>query len=576
MNRRLPLALAGLTLLGLLAASLLPDAPRETPPVRPAASRAPVRPALALPAPLPPRAPAPAKAMRTRYRLSYEQRASFGGEQRAGAVVEGLWTLTERGDGQVEAQLAAERLLLQGAPSPALSLVADPIQWTRREGRLTGMAFPEQMPREARAVLTGLATTFQFTPGDGEAWTVKEEDMQGTYEARYARTPEGFSRTRGGYFTLRGAQGMDNVGQAARVQERSTFALDAQGLRSAEVDLTLDLALGGGAPDIRMTVRGTLLRLEAGAVEVAQWESLEAGPISDHIDHAALKQQRDRGLVNGATTRTLLAEVRQAALIPRQAPDAQKHRSVALRRLAAGLRLDPLAAAEVAELLRRESGDPSLTGLLAGALASAGHPESTNALAGLLSERLPESTRSALLGNLALTRTPTEQSVAALTQALDAPLGDQATLALGSEAKTLGAESSVAQSAVDVLLERYANARTAPERRLLLQALANSGHPKALPVMRQHIAGQDLELANLATYGLRFMPGEEVDSLLLQLIQSGSPLALEAIRATAFRLPSFWRPQLERVQLLHASNQRVVDAVRAVLARWPQFAPEVP
>lgn len=576
MNRRLLLALAGLTLVGALAASLPRDAPHEPPPARPAAPRAPVRPALALPAPLPSRAPAPAKALRTRYRLSYEQRASLGGEPRAGAVVEGLWTLTEHGEGRVEAQLTAERLLLQGAPSPALALVAAPIQWVRREGRLSGMAFPEQMPREARAVLTGLATTFQFTPGEGPAWTVKEEDMQGTYEARYARTPEGLTRTRGGYLTLRGAQGVDSVGPLARVQERSTFALDAQGLRRADVDLTLELSVGGGAPDLRMTVRGALVRLEAGEVEVAALAELAAGPISDHIDHVALKQQRDRNLVNGATTRTLLAEARRAALLPREAPDAQKHRSVALRRLAAGLRLDPQAPAEVAELLRRESGDPSLTGLLSGALASAGDPESTNALAGLLSEPLPEPVRGALLGNLALTREPTGESVAALTQALDAPLGDQATLALGSQARTLGAESAEAGSAVDVLLERYAQARSAPERRLLLQALANSGHPRAFPVMRQHIAGQDWELANLGTYGLRFIPGEEVDSLLLQLIQSGSPLALEAIRATAFRLPAFWRPHLERAQLLQASNPRVVDAIRAVLVRWPQFAPEAP
>jgi hypothetical protein len=240
---------------------------------------------------------------------------------------------------------------------------------------------------------------------------------------------------------------------------------------------------------------------------------------------------------------------------------------VAVKRLSALARLDQGAATTFAEAIRNEPTDAAAVSLLAGALASANTPSATNALASLLDAELPPDARGAVLVNLGLAKAPTDESVAALSAALDKPQGGAAALALGSQASKLGDEGA-GEDAVDLLLARYASATTDEERALYLESLANTGSRKALPVMVAALQGQSFALARVAAYDLRFIPGEDVDDILLSLIQAGSAVMVEAIRATALRSPALWQPRLEAAKAQFAGEKRVLDTIASVLGHW--------
>jgi hypothetical protein len=89
-----------------------------------------------------------------------------------------------------------------------------------------------------------------------------------------------------------------------------------------------------------------------------------------------------------------------------------------------------------------------------------------------------------------------------------------------------------------------------------------------LDVMVSAIRGTDLDLARIATYGLRHIPDDDVDSLLWVLIEGGSPLLNAALQAVAYRAEALWRPRLEAVRERFAGEPRVLDAIQAVLGRW--------
>jgi hypothetical protein len=500
-----------------------------------------------------------------------------------GAVVEGTLTMTERSDGRTEVQLAASKLELRGAEAPPADSVELPVQLVTEDGLLRAIAFPPEMPRAARAILTGIVTAFQHTDRPGDRWTAVEEDLLGRYLAEYRRDEAGaVVRSRARYTELRGARGLSPTGAGQLVpEERTELSFDGRGLVSAVVRIEHAYAVGEDARGVRLTLAARLEREADEVLAVLEPDELPAEPISDHLDHAALSRARAEAVAGRASTSELVADALRAARLDRTQhdrtqhdrtqhdrtqPGADKLRAASLSRLAARLRLDDGAAGELADAIRRASGDPRAVGPLAGALGSAGTTAATNALAGLLADGLPDGARSAILSHLALTTAPTSESVTALAAALDQGLGDEAALALGAEAHRLG-EHPDGAAAVEILLERYRRAASHDDRRVYLQALANSGSPRALPAMEGALGSGNLELARLGAYGLRFLPGEEVDALLLELIRGGAPVILDAIRATAHRAPALWRPHLEAARAQYDGHGRVVDTIQAVLAR---------
>jgi hypothetical protein len=562
-RRSLYLVVPALVACGLGTLGLRPHTPAA--PAQPAAAVAPAPAATARAA----RSSKPAeRAARARYHLTSEHRAFLNEKESAAVVVEGTWTTTERTEGRTEVQLAATRIAVLGDTPPAVTDVAEPFVMVKESGRLASLGFPQAMPGKARDLLSSLSATFQCSerPGDG-AWKVEEQDLTGKYEAAYVREGDKLTRQRGRYLETRGPRGLEaQQGDAISSVEDSQFVFDARGLVRATVKLTRTSTLGKGMPSVMMVLRATLVREDVAEVAPAAGPDLSPEPITSHVDHAAIARKRNEKLVAGAKAPELIDAVRSAAHLDRKAPDTDKQRALALRRVSALVQLDGAAARDVAAAIRKDPSDQGTVGLLAGALASAPTPEATGALASLLDAHLPDEARSTVLADLALAAMPTAESAGALTRALDKPLGGQAALALGAEAQKLGEDD--AGSAVEELVKRYKAATTPDEQRTYLQALANTASREALPVMLDALRGADFELARLGAFGLRLIPGDDVDDALWSLVEGGSPVVFEALKAAAYRSPALWQPRLEAAREPFAGQKRVLEQIQAILNQW--------
>jgi len=122
--------------------------------------------------------------------------------------------------------------------------------------------------------------------------------------------------------------------------------------------------------------------------------------------------------------------------------------------------------------------------------------------------------------------------------------------------------------AVDTLLSHYEAAKTPEQRLAYIEALANTGSREVLPVMHAAISGNDFTAARAGTLGLRLIPGDDVDDTLFGLIAKGSVVTLDAIKAVGYRSPSIWEPRLEKIRTMYQGENRVLEAIQAVLAQW--------
>jgi hypothetical protein len=511
-----------------------------------------------------------ARGLRARYRLSAEHHALVDGKASASQRVAGLWTTTARAGGRTEVEFTATRLEVVGEAAPTAAEVATPFVVATTDGLLTGLGFAEETPDGARNLLTSLATTLQVTDRPGAAWTALEEDLTGRYEARYTRAGERITRTRGRYTQMRGAHGLDaSPVDMLASDEHTEVVLDARGLVSATVKLSQTVSPGRGMATVTILVTASLERVDVSEVALVAGADLAPAPVTARLDRAPLQRRRLESLVAGASTSTLLAEAHRAAHLDEHAPDRTRAGASALRRLSALAQLDERAPVEMADAIRRDPGDHQVVGLVAGALSSSDSPAATGALASLLDEALPDDARSQILAQLGLARAPTAESAAALTRALDGPLGHQAALSLGAEASKLG-DDTAGGDAIDLLLARYAAAAPG-DKRVYLQALANTGSPRVLPALKDAIQGADYDLARAAAYGLRSIPGDDVDDYLATLIENGTSVAVEAIMATGYRSATLWAPRLAAFQKQFQGQKRVLDAIQAVLGRWAQL-----
>jgi len=482
--------------------------------------------------------------------------------------VDGRWTTTPRADGRIEVRFAPEAI--DGPPGdlPSAGDVSAPIQLALHDGVLAGLGFPSGMTVPAKNLLTGLATTFQYSSGVGASWTRHEEDLTGSYDAAYQRAGDEVERHRAAFTALRGPSGLSTADRdRVTPDENSRFALDDDGLRSASIALDVAFVLGEGMPSFHVQVRGVLEREAIERVSPPLGSGLMIGPISMAVDEVAARRAADRATVDGATVEALLAEVDRVAALAASA-DTEKTRSRLLSRVAALLRVDPSAATAVAEYVRAHAGDVSAARLLAGALSSAGTREATDGLAHLTAAPLPSATRAVVMGALALSTPATKDSLSTLADVVTHGYDRQAALALGIHDRIgQGDVPDGARAASDILLARYAQAGSDAERRTYVQALGNSGDARALPILERAMHGADRELAGPAVFSLRFVAGDGADALLDAALDQPD-LALAAVRAIGYREPARWRDRVVQVQAVYADHAGIQDAIRGILRRW--------
>lgn len=538
------------------------------------------------------------RVVRQQYSLAYSHQVFIDGQDVAPTWVNATWTtepvlssgVGAKDDNRVQVTLSD--VALDGMEvMPEAAAMQTSFQIVHQSGRLTGLGFPVATPIEARGLLTTLACALWYTPDPGAdqdtgddtgedpdqdgTWTVEEDDRTGRYIAHYQwQSHDAVTRTRLGFLAMRTPRGLDaRSARALSTDGETRFSFDDQGLHEVVVNEHLTMRMGEGMPTMSVVVEARLRRTHSQEIAARVIAALPVEPIRAH-GQAGEPTEREVAMqtLGDATIADLLNEVRAVGSLLPGSGEEQEWRARTLSRLTAMLQVDPASAQEVAGALAA-AGDPRMAAVVAGALGDAGTTEATAALTELLAGgALASTSKRNVAVALALTESPSADSAGALTSMLDDPeVGPSAALALGAQAGKLSEiEPEAASSAMDTLLERYARATDMNERTTLLSALANSGDPRALPVMREAIMGQDSRLAELATYGLRFIPGAEADALLIQQLTGATSreIKVQAIRAVGHRSAAAWRDQLSELQAQYASEAAIRDAIDDVLAQW--------
>lgn len=622
--RRAVLAIAAVVAVAVVAALALwrlsggasvPPAPPAGPaPVaaRPAPT-APVRPAPALPAP--PAAstdvlPAYRVGMQATYDVLLTSATSFElGEsmhqQLKDVRVElsGRWTVTVVAVDDDEVHLAATL----GAPRFTLSPESDvpEMEATRRglasrhyftvsaRGTVQATHFPKGADPMARSLLKSVIATAQVTLPEtrSDAWQVEEQAQEGEVLVAYGRLPgDGASLEKRvvRYVRVAALGGPVPAGEvgAYTISGRAELGVDAFGwLATRDGQETLRVAPEGGMLTVeeRRTSR-FVLRQRREAPELAldfqrDWPHLETSTLVDVQRLLSNQDAVDRAWVDGASLSSLLAALR--ATVPGEA--GAQARAMLVPRLAALLRLEPRQAAELATLARQE-GDTQTSQTILAALSSAGTPEAQQALVDLGGDpTLPRLERLRAVGLLGLSKTPVAGSGAALEGWLsseDRDVADTSALALGNHVKRRqedGGAVATAETAdlVQALIKALEAAQTPEERTLYLKALGNTGDPRAVPAIVAQLATDNVSVRAAAIWALRFMPGAEVDALLVEALTKDPALAPRqaVVGGAAFRSLVPLGPGLDRMARAYPDKALRLDIVHLLGVSKDRYPP---
>ncbi len=330
--------------------------------------------------------------------------------------------------------------------------------------------------------------------------------------ASYQRDGRAIHKSKDRYTRTLGAHGLraPQDPSALTVKSSADIALAPTGWpRTVAAEETLVVAAAGFRLSYWTQTKAAL----AGVEEVSDLDALVAsekgGLVPDAPDvqgFADARRQADVNRVAGATFDSLAKDLR----------DKDVHaRNHAQGRMAALFRVQPGEALAAADTVLHDDLPDDARARILGALGSAGTPESQGALSSVIrASDAPPATRAAAAASLGLTDAPTEDSEHALVSAMSSPdsqVSSTAALGAGNLVQRMNAAGSGdSTSAVDALVAALQDAATDDQRTVALQALGNTGDPRALSAIEQYLAYPVAQVRSAAVFALRFMTGDSV------------------------------------------------------------------
>jgi len=400
------------------------------------------------------------------------------------------------------------------------------------DGAISSWHFPRSMPGDSRRQLRSLVSTMQLVGAEGSAssWERSEVDEAGQLIASYTAGADGIAKTKLRYAFLRGPNGLvpaSDIG-AYDVTGGARYVLEGSGWpASVDEDTKTTATFPGGRLALIAHTRARLLstgdaRQFVGSFEVAQ---ATFDPDTDALaEGAALaRKNADLGFAGNATVSSCIDDYESAS--------DSKGRARAVARLGALTRTKPQTVSEIRERMLSKATKESTGRALASALGGAGNPEAQRALAKALSSNdVPTSVRNDAAISLGLSAKPTPEGKAALkgASAEGGDLGSTATLALGTMASSMARDGQDATDIVQDLLAKLEAAATAEEKVLFLDALGNTGDPRALDAIRGRVTEGDANVRAAATAALRFQKGDVVDSTLALTVRDPESIVRRA------------------------------------------------
>ncbi len=449
-------------------------------------------------------------------------------------------------DYDAELQLADVRVQGEGIPSKPRDIqeverrLTRPFWATyRSDGALVAVHFFRNVMASDRNLLQMIATETQFVrpPEDRPVWTVLERDAAGEYLAIYNHSAGGEVVKRKLKYLHADGTGAPSGGLDIAVEQSELqYAIDPEG-RVAALDGSTRVRMGAPLPasgQIRATAETHLAGLRTGMAPESIGSLAHAGaevvalPVVTHNpDPALARAERDRGLIDGRTTESLLESAGGA--------DA-----AAGERLAALFRERPAAASLAVAMLRKNGPRQAITD----ALGAAAAPEAIAALGALARDaKLDRKLRIDAITAFVQIRQPALDAMRIPSALLDDPdrqIASAARLMSGALARA-GREQHPEESGriERALIERYRTAQTPAERCDLLAGLGNSAGPEAVAAIESALGDPRPEVRAAAARGLRLPRGAPIDALLSRtMTQDSDPAArAAAIFASGFHHP---------------------------------------
>lgn len=423
----------------------------------------------------------------------------------------------EDGKSQIRGDLRGARY----EQAPAEDLGADleqPFFFTALpSGEVEAFRFSRGIAGAAAAQQREIVLSLQLVdPGEGAsaepAWRAVERDSTGDYDAAYTREGGAVHKAKVAYLPRAGNDAASPIPGFDRlsIESSTDFTLDAHRWpRTVEERESAVAGTGKLEVTSQKSSSAHLLRVEARPSLVGSMDKADLvnEGVMDQKARALAKVQADKGLVAGRTFEQIAEDLR--------ADDAKTHNSGILA-MAALLRLDRAAASAAHEEMLSGRSDTRAKKRLAAALGAAGTPEAQRALVSLINPTLARSTPVIdAIAALSLTKAPTADTATALLRAMDSEdqgISSTSTLATGAVVRSMTKDGSGDTGpALDALAQRLSRAETTGEKELCLQALGNTGHPRALAAIEPYLASAEVTLRAAATHGLRFMAGEAAD-----------------------------------------------------------------
>ena len=308
---------------------------------------------------------------------------------------------------------------------------------------------------------------------------------------------------------------------------------------------------------LRATAETHLARFRTGLAPESIGSLARAGaqvvalPVVTHSpDPARARAERDRGLIEGRTTESLLE-------------NAGGTDAAAGERLAALFRERPAAVSSAVALLRKNGPRTAITD----ALGAAASPEAVAALGGLARDAsLDRKLRIDAITAFVQVRRPALDAMRIPSALLDDPDGQVASAArlMSGALARAGREQHPEESdRIDrALAARYRAAQTPAEKCGFLEGLGNSAGPEALAAIESALGDSQPEVRAAAARGLRLPPGAPIDALLSRtMMQDSDP----AVRAAAIFASGFHHPigPVIAEALLKAARSDAAEYVRS-------------
>ena len=447
------------------------------------------------------------------------------------------------------------------------------------DGALLTVHFFRDVTASDRNLLQMIATETQFVhpPEDRRVWTVLERDAAGEYLAIYNRLAPGVVIKRKLKYVHADKTGAAPGGLDIAVEQSELrYALSPEGCIAA-LDGSTRVRMGEllpGAGPLRATAETHLGSLRTGAAPGAIGGLARAGaqvltlPVVTHNpDPAQARAERDRSLIEGRTTESLLQ-------------NAGGNDAAAAERLAALFRERPAAVDAAIALLRKNGPRKAVTDAL-------GSAESPVAIAGL----------GALARDVSLDRKLRIDAVNAFIQMhhpgldamrippalLDDPdrqIASAARLMSGALARAGREQHSEEADRIDrALIAGYRAAPTTAQKCEFLAGLGNSAGPEAVAIIESALGDERPELRAAAARGLRLPRGAPIDALLSKTMTHDSDAA---VRAAAIFACGFHHPIGTAIAeaLLKAARSDAAEYVRSsaisMLRQNPQSSPAIP